>query len=105
MTEREQRELRRLEENVLRLGELVQRQSEVIRQLKDKLDASQLALVEMRQRLDEAEQSERNASLAVALSGVSTSGDGQGREVWASDFIASLIKEIECCIGQLRAER
>lgn len=104
MTEREQRELRRLEENILRLSELVHRQSEVIGLLKDKLDASQLALAEMQTRLEEAEQSERSANLAVTLSGLSSSEDGTDQGVWAANFIASLIKDIECCIGQLRAE-
>lgn len=105
MTEREQRELRRLEENVLRLGELVERQSVVIGLLREKLDASRLALAEMRQRLEEAEQSERSASLAVALSGASAPDGAGGREEWARDFVASLIEEIECCIGQLKSER
>lgn len=98
MTDREQRELQRLEENMHRLIFLVQKQSDEIVALREELASRTVALDETVRMLQEAEQRSSTANIAGALA-----GSIEGRDQ-AAEYLAEIIKEVECCIGQLRAE-
>lgn len=99
MTEHEQQELHRLKYNMQRLATLAERQCSTIVNLRSELARQAQELDALRRELAEAERRCSTTRAAVALAG-STSEREQ-----AAGYLEEIIKEVECCISQLKAEQ